>query len=73
MSTEVMNKTRVWAARERRLRDAASTSPLTESATNSNPVSAPVTAARASPKPSHAVVEYPTGRPPGLDWTDELI
>jgi hypothetical protein len=38
--TEVMNKTRVWAARELRLRDAASASPLTDSATNNRPVSA---------------------------------
>ena len=37
MSTEVMNSTRVWAARELRLSDAASTSLLTETATNSRP------------------------------------
>ncbi len=62
--TEVMNSTRVCAARELMLRDVATAALLTESATNSRPVSAPATAARASPKPSHAVVVYPTGRPP---------
>src|SRR5215467_9787381 len=53
-STAVMNSTRVWAAREARVRDALTASLLTESATNSRPVSAPVTAARAPPKPAHA-------------------
>src|SRR5215510_2725108 len=64
MSTEIMNGSRVSAARELRLRRAASTSLLTESATNSRPVSAPATAARASPKPSHNAVVYPTEWPP---------
>src|SRR5450432_3497413 len=73
MSTEVMNSTRVCAARELRLRDTASTALLKESATNSRPVSAPATAARASPKPSHIAVVYPTRPPPDPDWTDELI
>src|SRR5262249_11935745 len=74
MSTEVMNSTRVWAARELSLRDAVSASPLTESATNSSPVSAPATAASASPKPSHIAAVYPTGRPPRvIGWTDEPI
>jgi hypothetical protein len=59
MNTEVMNSTRVCAARELRLREAASTSLLTETATNSRPVSAPATGARASPKPSHIAVAYP--------------
>src|SRR6185437_14639981 len=63
-STEVMNSTRVCAARELRPRDALIASLLTESATNSRPVSAPATAASASPKLSHAVVVYPTGPPP---------
>src|SRR5690348_15222074 len=60
-----MNRTNVWVARELRLRDAASASLLTETATNSRPVSAPATAARASPKLSHIAVAYPTGRLPG--------
>jgi hypothetical protein len=51
MSAEVMNSTRVWAARKLRLRDAANASLLTETATNSSPVSAPATAVSASPKP----------------------
>ena len=58
-SSEAMNSTRVWAARDLRLSDAASASPLTESATNSRPVRAPAAAATASPKPSHAAVVYP--------------
>src|SRR5215470_16223300 len=41
ISTEVMNSTRVCAAQELRLSDAASAPVLTEIATNSRPVSAP--------------------------------
>jgi hypothetical protein len=41
---------------EARLRDAASTSLLSDSATNNRPVSAPATAARASPKLTHGTL-----------------
>src|SRR5690242_14568104 len=63
-STEAMNSRRVWGAREARVRDALPASLLTEAATEGRPGSAPATAAMASPKPSHAVVVYPTGPPP---------
>jgi hypothetical protein len=62
VSTEVMNSTRVCAARELRLRDAVSRSLFTDSATNSRPVSAPDTAARAPPKLAHIAGAYPTRR-----------
>src|ERR1022692_969482 len=74
VNTEVRNSTRVCAARELRLRDAASTSLLTETATNSRTVSAPATAASASPKPSHIPAAYPTRATSQIfRCTDELI
>src|SRR5580704_11338997 len=50
---EVMNRTRVWAAREARLRDRASVSLLIDTATNSRPVSAPARPATVTPKSRH--------------------
>jgi hypothetical protein len=49
----VMNSTRVWAARELRLSDRASTSALIDTATNSSPVSAPARPATETPKSRH--------------------
>ncbi len=48
-----MNRTRVWAAREARLRDRASASLLMDTATNSRPVSAPARAPTAAAKSRH--------------------
>jgi len=50
---EVMNRTRVWAAREARLRDRASVSLLIDTATNSRPVSAPARPATVTAKSRH--------------------
>jgi hypothetical protein len=52
-SAEVMNRTRVWAAREARLRDRARVSLLIDTATNSRPVSAPASPATVTPKSRH--------------------
>ncbi len=49
----VTNSTRVWAAREARLRDRASTSLLMDTATNSRPVSAPARPATVTAKSRH--------------------
>ena len=61
-TTEVMNNTRVSAARDLRSRDADTVLLLTDTATKSKPTSAPATPATAAPKLTQLETASPTRR-----------